>query len=56
MQIETVLLNVNIIMKKCETSGTKYEDYECFPEYTNHKDDLIVYKFLCCNRNYQKSF
>ena len=25
-------------------------------EYTNVKDDLIEYKCLCCNRNYQKKF
>ena len=25
----------------------------CF-KYTIFKDDLIEYKFLCCNKNYQK--
>ena len=25
-------------------------------EYTNSKDDLIEYKCLCCNKNYQKKF
>ena len=26
----------------------------CCLEYTNIKDDLIEYKCLCCNKNYQK--
>ena len=34
----------------------KYKDCECYLEYTNVKDDLTVYKFLCCNGNYQKTF
>ena len=35
--------------KKC-----KYCD--CFLEYVNLKDDLIEYKCLCCNKNYQQQF
>ena len=35
--------------KKCETCGIKLE-------YTNFKDDLIEYKCLCCNKNYQQNF
>ena len=27
---------------------------DCFLEYTNIKDNLIEYKCLCCNKNYQK--
>ena len=30
------------------------EDCECFVEHTNFKEDLIEYKCLCCNKNYQK--
>ena len=39
--------------KKCETCGIKYKYCDCFLEYTNFKDDLIEYKCLCCNKNYQ---
>ena len=45
-----------MIIKKCETCGIKYKDCECCLEYTNVNDDLIVYKCLCCTRNYQKKF
>ena len=41
--------------KKCETCGVKCKDCECCLEYTNVKDDLIINKCLCCNKNYQKS-
>ena len=37
--------------KKCETCGIKYKDCECCHECTNVKDDLILCKCLCCNRN-----
>ena len=40
--------------KKCGTSGIKYKYCNSFLEYTNFKDDLIEYKCLCCNKNYQK--
>ena len=39
---------------KFETCRIKYKNCECFPEYTNFKDDLIKYRCLCCNKNYQK--
>ena len=42
--------------KKRETCGIKYKYCDCFLEYTNFKDDLIEYKCLYCNRNYQKNF
>ena len=42
--------------KKCETCGTKYEYYDCLLEYINFKDNLIEYKCLCCNKNYQHKF
>ena len=42
--------------KKCETCRIKYKYCECFLEYTNFKDDLIEYKCLCCNKNYQQKF
>ena len=40
--------------KKCKTWGIKYKDCDCFVDYTNFKDNLIEYKCLCCNKNYQK--
>ena len=40
--------------KMRKTCEFKYKDWECFLEYTNVKDDLIEYKCLCCNKNYQK--
>ena len=42
--------------KKCETSGVKYKYSDCSLEYINFQDDLIEYKFLCCNNNYQENF
>ena len=41
--------------KKCKVCVIKYKESECCFEETNTKDDLAVYKCLCCNRNYQKS-
>ena len=32
----------------------KYKDCDCFLEYINFKDNLVKYKFLYCNKNYQK--
>ena len=42
--------------KKCETCGIKYKYCHCFLEYMNLRDDLIAYKCLCCNKNYQHKF
>ena len=42
--------------KKSETCGIKYEYCNCFPEYTNFKYNLIEYKCLSCNKNYQHKF
>ena len=40
--------------KKCETSSTKYKNYDCFLEYTNFKDKFIEYKnCFCCSKSYQ---
>ena len=30
----------------------KYKYCNFFLEYTNFKDDLIEYKYSCCNKNY----
>ena len=42
--------------KKCHTCGIKYKYCHCFLEYKNFKDDLIEYKYLCCDKNYQQKF
>ena len=42
--------------EKCETSRIKCKYCDCFLEYKNFKDDLIEYKCLCCNKNYQHKF
>ena len=42
--------------KKPEECGIKYKDCKCYLEYTIVKVDLIVYKCLCCNKNYEKVF
>ena len=42
--------------KRCDICGIKYKYCDCFLEYTNFKGDLIEYKCLCCNKNYQHKF
>ena len=42
--------------KKCDTCEIKYKYYDCLLEYINFKEDLIEYKCLCCNKNYQHKF
>ena len=42
--------------KKYDTFRIKYKYCDCFLEYTILKDDLIEYKYLCCNKNYQHKF
>ena len=44
------------MIKKCETCRIKYKYCNSFLEYINIKDDLIEYKCLCCNKNYQHKF
>ena len=41
--------------KKCESSGIKYRDHDCFLECTNIENDLMEYKCLCCNKYYQNT-
>ena len=42
--------------KKFKTRWIKYEYCNCFLEYKDFRDDLIEYKCLCCNKNYQQKF
>ena len=39
--------------KKCETCNVKYKYCKCFLEY---KDFKYEYKYLCCNKTYQRKF
>ena len=41
-------------VKKCKTYRIKYKYCDCFLEYKHLRDDLIEYKRLCCNKNYQQ--
>ena len=43
--------------KKCGNCRIKYKYCDCFLGYINlNDDDLIEYKRLCCNNNYQQNF
>ena len=42
--------------KKCQTCGIKYMYYDCFLEYKLFQDYLTEYKYLCCNKTYQRKF
>ena len=42
--------------KICKMCGIKYKYCKCCLEYTTIKDDLILYKYSCCNRKYYKKF
>ena len=42
--------------KKCEIFGIEYKYCNWYLEYKNFKDDLIEYKCLFCNKNYQHKF
>ena len=42
--------------RKSEICGIKYKCCYYFLECINFKDDLIEYKRLCCNKNYQHKF
>ena len=37
---------------KEEIHRTKCRNWDCFLEYESVKDNLIIYKFLSCNRDY----
>ena len=39
-----------------KTSRIKYKYGDCFLEYINFKEDLTQYKYLLCNKNYQRKF
>ena len=42
--------------KQCEVCRIKCKDCAYCREQTNSRDDLVEYKCLCCNKNYQKKF
>ena len=41
---------------KCETCRIKYKYCDCVVKYAKFKDDLIEYKCLYSNKNYQHNF
>ena len=41
---------------KYKTRRIKYKYCDCFLEYTDFKDYLIGFKYLCYNKNYQHKF
>ena len=47
---------MHMIIKKCEMCGINYKDCEFYLENTNVKDELTLYKYLCCHGNYFKKF
>lgn len=48
-------LNVNIDMiKKSEKYEVKFKYCQCYREYANVNDDLVIYKYSCYNKNYLK--
>ena len=49
-------VNMDMMIKKCESFGIKYKYCNCFLEYIYSKDDLIEYKCLCGNNNYKQKF
>ena len=42
--------------KKCETCRIECKYCDCFLKYINFKDNLIEYKCLYCNKNYECKF
>lgn len=42
--------------KKRKACRIKYKDCKCCLGYKRAKDNLREYKYLCCNKNYQKLF
>ena len=47
---------IHKIKCKYETCEIEDKNCDCFLEYTNFKDDLLEYKCLCRNKNYQQKF
>ena len=45
---------MDMIIKK--TCRIKYKDCEYCQNYTDNKDDIMKWKCLYCNKNYQKKF
>ena len=52
------ILLINLLKKFLRLNANidiKNKDCKCCLESANVEDDLILYKCLCCNRNYPKS-
>ena len=48
-------LSEEIHKNKCKYrhDNNKYKDWECYLGYTNSEDDLLMFKCLNCDKNYQ---
>ena len=46
-------VNTDMMTKKCENCDIKNKYFNSFHESKNFKDDLIEYKCLCWNKNFQ---
>ena len=47
---------INNLAEGIYTVKCKCKYWDCFPEYTNFKNDLTEYKCLCCDKKYQQKF
>ena len=55
-QVHNPILSIIFPKAFIELCAIKYEYCDCFFEYINFKGDLIKYKCLYCNKNYQHKF
>ena len=53
---ESIEPNKNLNMMRKNVKLVKYSHHNCFLEYTNFKDDLREYKYLCYNKSFQNKF
>ena len=57
--VDKKLIRLNIrmnVIKKGEACGVKYKYCDCFLEYKNVKNELILFKCFYCNKSYQQRF
>ena len=48
--------SMDTLIKNVKLAELNINIGDSFLEYSSFKDDLIEYKCLCCNKNYQQSF
>ena len=44
---------IHKIQCKYRHDNNKYKDCECYLGHTNSEDDLLMFKYLNCDKNYQ---